>query len=188
MFEKLYTKLLPVAKGRYIWPGLVLIVLFNAVFFPLPRKKLLQEDTLSGHLLDTRMFYSPNEAYALIESYGEEARMLYWKMALVVDNPYAVVYGLALVLILLFAFSRAFPDSRLLKKLAFLPVLAALFDVMENGSISYLIISFPEQHVSIVKLASFCTSMKWLLIGTSVLLLLISVSKSLLRTGHSQPN
>ncbi len=172
MFEKLYAKLIPVAKARYIWPGVVLIILFNTIFFPLPPRQFLENNTLSGRLLDMKFTYSPDEAYVIMESYGQEGRTLYWRMSLVVDNPYAVVYGIALMLMLILVFSLAFPDKRLFKKLAFLPILAALSDVFENGSLAYILTSFPERHDTVAKFASLCTSVKWGLIIISVLLLI----------------
>ncbi|MCB0651696.1 MAG: hypothetical protein KDC85_10510 [Saprospiraceae bacterium] len=179
MFEKFYTRFIPVAKGRYIWPGIVLIILFNTVFFPLPPARFLENNTLSGRLLDLKFSYNAAETYALIDSYGAEGRTLYWKMALVVDNPYAVVYGISFMLILIFVLSVSFTESRFLKTLAFLPILAALFDLLENGSIAYLLISFPVSHVALVQFASFCTSMKWISLVGAVFLLIYGAAKYL---------
>lgn len=178
MFEKLYTKLTPVARGRYILPGLVLIILFNTIFFRLPPQKLLEENTLAFRLLDLKFCYTPEQAYSLMESYGPEARTLYWKMALVVDNPYAVVYGIAFLLILVLAFSVAFPDNRFLKVLAFLPVLGAIADIFENGAIAYMLITFPEERETFAKFASLCTSLKWGILMSSGGLFLVAVIKS----------
>lgn len=172
MFEKLHTRLIPVAQVRYILPGIFLMLLFNFVFFPQGRNILLENNTLSGHLLDAKFSYGVDEALNLMENYGPEARTVYWKMALVVDNPYAVVYSLALMLLLILLFSNTAPKNNLLKVLSFLPLLAGLADIAENACLAYMLRSFPDTGEGIIKLSSFFTSMKWIfLIGSLILLL-----------------
>ncbi|KAA3626272.1 MAG: hypothetical protein DWQ02_20525 [Bacteroidetes bacterium] len=171
MFEKLHTRLIPVAQVRYILPGIFLILLFNFVFFPQGRNRLLEDNTLSGHLLDTKFSYGVDEAFDLMQSYGPEARTVYWKMALVVDNPYAVVYSLALMLLLILLFSATVPENSLLKVLSFVPLLAGLADIAENACLAYMLRSFPDISEDIIKLSSFFTSMKWIFLTGSLILL-----------------
>lgn len=171
MFEKLYIKLIPVAQLRYILPGIILVLIFNLLIFPQGRNRLLDNNTLSGRLLDARFSYGTAEAYDLMESYGQEGRTVYWKMALVVDNPYAVVYSIALMLMLIHVFSVTEPDNGLIKKLVFLPILAGLADIIENACLAYLLTSYPVRLESIMSFASVCTSLKWIFLGGSLILL-----------------
>jgi hypothetical protein len=173
MFEKLYNKLIPVAQIRYILPGIILILLFNFFIFPQARQRLLDNNTLSGHLLDAKFSYGVEEAYDLMDNYGPEARTLYWKMALVVDNPYAVVYSIALMLLLILVFSALAVKSRFIRQLVFFPILAGIADIFENASLAYLLTSFPVRHEAVMQFASLCTSLKWIFLSVSLILLVI---------------
>jgi hypothetical protein len=85
--------------------------------------------------LDLVFVYTPEQAFEMIERYGEAGRSIYFRIELTADIIYPIIYTLVYGLLLSWLFQRAFkPDSNM-QKWNVLPVGAWFFDMLENAGI-----------------------------------------------------
>lgn len=128
--------------------------------------------------LDLLFFYTPAQAFAMIEKYGEAGRALYMKIELSVDILYPVVYTLFLGLLISWLFQRAFtPDSRM-QKWNVAPVGVWFFDLLENVGIVIMLAMYPSQPVFLAWLTMLLGIIKWALAFLSIALVLVGLVKA----------
>ena len=142
---------------------LILIALFiivNAVVFPM----LL--DNPNNIPLDLQFSYSPEKAYQLLSNFSAADLQKYMIIELTVDVVYPIIYTL-LLSFLIFKINAN-------PKLALFPFLILIADYLENTGIVILISNFPKELNSIVSVTSLLTSLKWLLVISCVLLIIVS--------------
>src|SRR5688572_22166407 len=66
--------------------------------------------------LDLMFFYTPEQAFEMMDRYGEAGRSVYWKIELTADIIYPIIYTLFYGLFISWLFQRAFkPDSPMQK-------------------------------------------------------------------------
>lgn len=135
-----------------------LILFFNLVLFPLVYKPI--EITIP---LDLQFSYSPEKAYTLLEKYNQKELRQYVIGELTVDFIYPIVYTLFLVF-LIFKLSKK-------KTLSLFPLLILFLDYFENIGIVTLIIQLPQNLPNLVMLTSLFTSLKWILIAITIVLI-----------------
>lgn len=139
---------------------LILYILF-AVFV---MSGMTGDGALKHQPLDLLFSYTPQEAYALIESYGN-FRGRYAFMSMTADTIYPILYTL-LFMVLIMQLCKVFWPKDLKKQwIALVPLLAFVFDILENASIITMLRSYPERHDTIAQMSSLCTSLKWLSVG-----------------------
>jgi hypothetical protein len=154
--------------------GLVIFLLFTALVLPQQAARSEQE-TGSGVSPDTSFFYSPAELYQIAESYGEEGREAYIRARFTFDLVWPLVYTLFLVTAISWVFGKAFaPDSRW-QRANLLPLVAALFDYLENLSTSLVMLRYPAQTPVVDLLAPLFTATKWGFLGLSFILLIVGI-------------
>lgn len=129
--------------------------------------------------------WTPDQGYALLDSYGEAGRALYRTIDLTADVIYPLIYGFAFALLLTFLARKIAPSNKWLPYLAFLPLLAVVFDYAENATIIAMLNAYPEKLVGVAKLGGVFTMFKWVLafaaIGGSVLGLIVWGIKGLIK-------
>jgi hypothetical protein len=120
---------------------------------------------------DTSLFYSASDLYEAAEAYGEQGRAAYVRARFTFDLIWPLVYALFLTTAISWVSARALaPESR--GRLANLvPVLGALFDYLENGSTSIVMVRYPTHTPVVDTLAPVFTLVKWILVGGSFVLL-----------------
>ena len=124
--------------------------------------------------LDTKFFYTPEQAFSTVGSYGDASRFwsrIYFSWDIV--NP--ILYTLAFSLLISWIFQRSFKPSNKLQKLNVVPVVAGLFDILENISIVILLTTYPAQLAVVAWISTVFTMSKIILLGVSTLLILIGV-------------
>ena len=107
-------------------------------------------------LLDTRQWYSPEQAAALfgaLDRLDSRARAVYAWTEVSIDMIFPVAYGLLLALLLL----RVFEDGR---RLYLLPIAGAATDVFENLSIALLASTYDGAPSSWTRVAAAFTLLK----------------------------
>jgi hypothetical protein len=98
--------------------------------------------------LDARFFYTPEEAFSTVASYGDAARL--WTRAYLtwdVVNP--ILYTLTFSLLISWLFQRSFKPQSKLQKLNVVPAGAGIFDLLENIGIVSLLAVYPAQPVAV---------------------------------------
>ena len=111
-------------------------------------------------LLDTRRWYSPEQAAALfgaLDRLDPSARAVYAWTEVTVDLIFPVAYGLLLALALLRLFGSGRP-------LYLLPIAGAVADVLENISIAVLAATYDGAVSSLARVAAVFTLLKSVLI------------------------
>jgi hypothetical protein len=127
---------------------LVVFLIFNLFLFP---TLMIQENPL-----DLKFSYTGQEAYALIEGYGEVGRNQYLTALIYLDFAYPIIYSLLFSLILF----RLFQSYRL----AQLPFLVLLADYLENLGTILMLSQYPEKFFMVGNVSGMFTTLKWILL------------------------
>ncbi len=161
------------------------------MIFVLPGQAFKAEETSGGAgSPDTSIIYSPQELYQTAEAYGEQGRQAYIQARWTFDLVFPLVYGFFLITAISWSFNKAFkPDSRWqLANLA--PVLAVLFDFLENTAVTVVMARFPAETSLAAWLAPIFTLLKWVFVYGSFILLvvgLVGAVVGVVRKGYSRP-
>ena len=136
--------------------------------------------------LDLRFFYSPEQAFALIEKYGEAGRAIYWKIELTADIIYPVIYTLFYGLLLSWLFHRAFRPESSMQKWNVMPVGAWFFDLLENVGIVTMLTMHPTRSAILAWLTMMFGSLKWGFFAITVVLVLIGLVRAAMNRFRKQ--
>jgi len=161
------------ARGWLILALFAAFVVFVAVTLP------VLQAAPGGSIvsLDTQFFYTPEEAFSTVGSYGDASR--FWiRIYLTWDIVNPILYTLAFSLLISWLFQRSFKPGSKLQKLNVLPVGAGLFDLLENISIVTLLTAYPAQLTVVAWLSTVCTMSKISFLGVSTLLILFGVVRA----------
>jgi hypothetical protein len=129
-------------------------------------------------ILDTEINYSSEQAYSILERMGDNGRGFYLRL-LLIDLIFPISYCLFMISCIFLLSSRVY---RFADRLALAPIIALLFDYLENASIIVILTNYPNELVSLVQAASIFTIIKWCFIVVSyvsilALLVLFLISK-----------
>lgn len=155
------------ATWKSILVLLVLNIVFPAVVFP-----LFQGDPANVPL-DLQFSYSPEKAYQLLAQFSAEDLKMYRILELTGDIAYPIIYGLFFAFII-FKLSKN-------TVFAIVPLLSILADIIENSGIAIMITSLPKELYTVASITSIFTSLKWILIISSLLLIVVLFVRNLLR-------
>ncbi|TVQ92478.1 MAG: hypothetical protein EA393_03475 [Bacteroidetes bacterium] len=154
---------------------LAVFLSFNAIIMPYFAKLYGLQDQV---LLDLQFGFTPEFAYTVLAGYGEYGRQGIMVFTGIVDNIYPLVYGSLL----------AFSISRLKRKadarnsscqfINLIPFTAVLFDFMENTGILIMIQNYPDKIIPVAWATSFAGMFKWILVVSSILILLFYLLKT----------
>jgi hypothetical protein len=173
MLSKLSSLFHSWTRGWLILALFAAFVVFEAVTLPL----LQAAPGGSIVALDAQVFYTPEEAFSTVASYGDAAR--FWSgIYLTWDVVNPILYTLAFSLLISWLFQRSFKARSKLHKLNVLPVGAGLFDLLENICIVTLLTVYPAQPAVVASLSSVCTMSKVSLLGMSTVLILVGLVKA----------
>jgi hypothetical protein len=89
------------------------------------------------------------------------------------DVIWPLVYTAFLVTAISWTFGRAFPPDSRWQRANLVPLLAALFDLLENVSTSLVMARYPAQTPVAAALAPIISATKWLFVTGSFVLLVI---------------
>jgi hypothetical protein len=120
--------------------------------------------------LDLMMFQPPDRLFAMLAKMGDLT--FYRNVELTVDIIYPIIYLFAFGLLISWLFQRGFAPNSAMRKLNIMPFGAWFFDLLENIAIVTLISVFPAQPIALGWLLFLFSSLKWLFVFVSVLLML----------------
>ena len=113
---------------------------------------------INGEMLDLKSGYTYDEAMASMEQYGPDGRTTYAWASMLLDTLFPLVYvTLFAGLIYRFRFTEG------TWWLAFVPVVAGVWDLLENVQITALLLGYPDVGPAQVASASAFTMVKGLL-------------------------
>jgi hypothetical protein len=169
-----------VSTGWVALMALVIFLLFTALV--LPQQVIKSErETGSTDSPDTTLFYSPGDLYRMAEEYGDQGRQAYVRARFTFDLVWPLVYALFLATAISWVFGRAFAGGSLWHRARLAPLLAALFDYLENLSTSLVMLRYPEPTAVADLLAPVFTALKWGVLGLSFALLIGGIILAALR-------
>lgn len=148
----------------------------------LPRQSAEAEANSGGAASpDTSFYYTAQDLHRMAEAYGEEGRRAYVRARFTFDLFWPLVYTAFLGTAISWVCGKAFAPGSLWQRANLVPVLAALFDYLENVSTSAVMVRYPEPTPLVAALAPVFTLVKWVLVGGSFLLLLIGLVVGVVR-------
>lgn len=154
-----------------------LILVIVAVFVPYILTTFPVVQSMPGGdivSLDAQLFYTPQQAFATIASYGDAAP--YWvRIYLTWDILNPIFYTLLLCIILSWLLQRALPPESRLRSFNALPVLGGLFDVLENIAAVILLSVYPARPVALAWVATICTVGKITFIAASLVIAVVAL-------------
>ena len=152
-------------------PALALLVLLS-VLFPVALFPVHGIGDIKP--LDLHFSYSPDLLYEHLVALGAKGRDAYTRMLLTSDLVFPVIYSMALSIALMLFLRKLLPRAN--TYLCLLPFMIVIADWLENLSLVLNIHEFPERADVLASYASAFTSLKWVLIVLTVLILLTFVA------------
>lgn len=128
--------------------------------------------------LDLMFFYTPEQAFEMMEKYGEAGRSIYLRIELTADIIYPIVYTLFLGLFISWLFQRAFKPESPMQKWNVMPMGAWLFDMLENSGIVSMILMHPSRAELMAWLTMLFGTVKWAFALASFGLVLVGLVKA----------
>ena len=137
--------------------------------------------------LDLMFFYTPAQAFEMMDRYGEAGRSVYLRIELTADIIYPIIYTLFYGLLLSWLLQRAFkPDSKI-QKWNVMPVGAWFFDMLENIGIVSMLMMYPSKPEIVAWLTMLFGSLKWGFFVITMGLVLVGLVRAALNRFRKQP-
>ena len=115
---------------------------------------------------DTRFSYSINEISEVFNTLGQEG-LYVWAQAHMLDFLFPLTYMFALAFGINMELRNSYPDSSRMKLLVLFPLFGGIMDYVENILVLTQIASYPSLSGPVIIIASTITSLKWILLGIS---------------------
>jgi hypothetical protein len=180
MMKKLSDWIHKISNGWVAFSALVIFLLFTALVLPgqASRAQASSGDVGSP---DLSFYYSAGDLYRMAEAYGEEGRREYVRARFTFDLLWPLVYMAFLVTGISWLNRTVFAPKSIWQRANVVPVLAALFDLLENLSTSLVMVRYPTVTAVVDVAATFFTMVKWILVGGSFVMLLVGSVAAALR-------
>jgi hypothetical protein len=174
MWKKLSDWLRKVSSGWVALVALVVFALFTALVLP---RQAASADTTAAEVgtPDLSFYYSADDLYRMAEAYGEEGRRAYIRARFTFDLIWPMVYTFFLVTAISWLYNRGFREGGPWQRANLAPMLGMLFDYLENITTSLVMLRYPTPTPLVAWLAPAFTSLKWVFVVGSFLLLFVGI-------------
>jgi hypothetical protein len=136
--------------------------------------------------LDLMFFYTPDQAFQMMDKYAEAGRSVYLKIELTADIIYPIIYTLFFGLLLSWLFQRAFKPDSPMQKWNVMPVGAWVFDMLENTGIVSMLIMYPSKPEVMAWLTMLFGSLKWAFFLLTMGLVLVGLVRAAMNRFRKQ--
>ncbi|MBN1430173.1 MAG: hypothetical protein JXB07_17520 [Anaerolineae bacterium] len=174
MTTKLLDAFTRFATVRNILIFLGLFILLNMTILPMAAGRI-DADSQGVGPIDLQFTYTSDQVYDLIDAYGQDGRGFYTIFELTGDVIYPIINMLWLSLALTYLSNRIFDMQSRLRGLALLPLGCFVADLLENIGIVVLLANYPRKLSWLIPIISVFTSIKWIVFGASLILLLLGL-------------
>jgi len=128
---------------------------------------------------DRQLFYTPDELYTQIATWGEAGRRDYVDFRLGLDIAWALTYAGFLAIAISLAARRAFPPGDRRRWLNLVPLLPLACDLTENALGIVLVANYTKRLDALAWLAAALTAAKWLLVASAHVVLVFVLAAAL---------
>lgn len=160
-----------ISSGRLTLAATLVFALFTSLVLPYMATSSA-EQTGSQESPDTSFFYTAEDLYRMAQDYGEVGRQAYLRARWSFDVVWPLVYCVFLATAISWLTHRALPSKSRWQRANLVPLLATLFDYLENLFASVVMLRYPDPTPILATLAPWMTAVKWVLVGASFVLLL----------------
>jgi hypothetical protein len=136
--------------------------------------------------LDLMFFYTPEQAFEMMDRYSEAGRSIYLRIELTADIVYPIIYTLFYGLLISWLFQRAFKPDSPMQKWNVMPVGAWFFDMLENAGIVSMLIMYPAQPEIMAWITMLFGSLKWAFFVITVGLVLVGLVRAAMNRFRKQ--
>ena len=136
--------------------------------------------------LDLMFFYTPAQAFAMMDKYGEAGRSIYLRIELTADIIYPIIYTLFFGFLLSWLFQRGFRSDSPMQKWNLAPVGSWFFDMLENAGIVSMIMMYPSQPAILAWITMIFGSIKWGFFLITVGLVLVGLVRAAINRFQKQ--
>ncbi len=152
-------------SGKKVIFLFVLYLIFALLIFPaLPQSE--------AGIPDIKYYYSSQQIYKIIANYSALERSRYALTAMTIDILYPIVYSFFLTALSIYLIVKLKIRKRIFIRLCYISMAAALFDFLENSSLTILILNYPVKFHLLANFAGCFTAAKWTLIIAAILFIL----------------
>ena len=145
-------------KGRNVILAWLVYLAFGVFLFQFSLYPKVKEMSGNTDLPEERFGFSADYFYKFLAKIDEAGRSMYFSFQLL-DFINAMLLGFVLSVTIYYFLSRI-TDRKFVRVFLTFPIFAAVFDILENSSILYLLQQFPERSESLVAMASLLTRLK----------------------------
>jgi hypothetical protein len=180
MLKSLSMKMQRFSKGWLAAVSLMIFFVFTSRVLP---AQTIQAEKYSGEIgsPDTTFFYSTQDLYRFAEAYGEEGRAAYVRVRATFDVAWPLVYTFFMVTTISWLSAWAFASDSIIHLFNLVPLLAMLFDFLENGTASLVMLRYPQLSPLAAGLAPVVSVIKWALVMGSFGLLVFCLGAALFK-------
>lgn len=186
MLNRISEKFHSWAKGRWVLATFIADAIMAGYIMPVAAGIMAFAANNSVIPIDLMFFYTPAEAFAMIDKYGEAGRSLYWKIELTADIIYPIAYTLFFGLLISWLFQRGFSSNHRMQKWNVMPVGGWLFDMLENAGIVSMLAIYPAKPEFLAWLTMIFGSLKWAFAAVSIVLILVGLARAVLNGFRKQ--
>ena len=160
--------------------SILLMIVMNGTNLPFSGRTI---EKLSGGIpiLDMRSSFTPDDAYELFTALGNEGRQAYRFFHLVPDTLFPIGYSLTFCFISAWFLVRLLSRDHYLQLLCLLPLVSGLADILENLSLVFASLAYPDRIDWLVHGAFLMNRLKFGLLPIGLVLLIIIVVIWLIR-------
>lgn len=159
------------------WVFIITLALFVIfMLLVLPSESSRSDEVLgSAPSPDTSFYYSKTDLYQIAEEYGLEGRLYYLDSRISFDIVWPLVYTFFLINAISWLLDKTILEGSKLRLLNLAPLVGILFDYLENITNMVVMFRYPQPTDILASLAGIITSLKWVFVGGSFLIVVFSV-------------
>jgi len=160
------------------WTIIVAVALYAIYLTTIMPTQSMESRTYAGDWggPDRHFFYTPNELYAQVATWGEAGRQQYINFRLGLDIGFALTYAAFLVTITSVALRRAWPGNAGRRRLNLAALVPMSCDLLENALGIGLVAAFPARLDAVAWLTAGVTALKWISLVAAHIVMLYALA------------
>jgi len=153
--------------------GVVFILLVNLVIFPL----FSSENVNARNILDLYFGFSIEDVLNSLTEMQSKGREMYLLTTLLIDTPYALIYGFVYALIIVTLLQKRI--TKINRYLVLTPFFISFFDLLENSGIVYFTVNYPNILPFTAIFVSVFNQLKWIFATITLLIVVFLIFRRL---------